>query len=73
MLERSIRTAVCQSLHQRNSQAAQTTGIKPEYEMIVHLIQGKPTKPEDIIQSHELLRSEMVAAQLHQKEYYNQY
>jgi len=43
-------------------------GTLPEYEMIGHLIQGKQTKPEEMTQLHELLRNEMVAAQLPQNE-----
>jgi len=39
--------------------------------MIVYLIQGKQTKPEEMRHLHELLRNEMVAAQLRQKEYYD--
>ena len=46
-------------------------GINPEYEMIGHLIQGKQTKSEEMTQLHELLRNEMVAAQLREKEYYD--
>jgi hypothetical protein len=34
---------------------------------------GKRTKPEEMTQLHEALRSEMVAAQLRQKEYYDQH
>ena len=48
-------------------------GINPEYKMIGHLIQGKQTKPEEMTQLHESLRSEMVAPQLQQKEYYDQH
>jgi len=39
--------------------------------MIGHLIQGKQTKLEKMTQLQELLRDEMVAAQLRQKEYYH--
>ena len=39
--------------------------------MIGHLIQGKQKKPEEMSQLHELLRNEMVAAELRQKEYYD--
>ena len=39
--------------------------------MINHLIQGKQTNPEKMTQLHESLKSEMVAAQLRQKEYYD--
>jgi len=39
--------------------------------MISHLIQGKQTKPEEMSQLHELLRNQMVAAQLRQKESYD--
>jgi len=39
--------------------------------MMGHLIHGKRTKPEEMTQLHESLRSEMVAAQLRQKEYYH--
>ena len=46
-------------------------GINPEYEMIGHLIQGKHTKREEMTQLPELLKNEMVAAQLRQKEYYD--
>jgi len=46
-------------------------GINPEYEMIVHLIQGKQEKPEKMTLLHESLRNEMVAAQLRQREYYD--
>jgi len=48
-------------------------GINPEYEMIGHIIQGRKTKPEEMTQLHESLRTEMVAAQLRQKEYYDQH
>ena len=47
--------------------------INPEYEMIGHLIEGRQTKPEEMTQLHESLRDEMVAAQLRQKEYYDQH
>jgi len=46
-------------------------GINPEYEMSGHLIPGKQTKPEEMTQLHELLRNQMVAVQLPQKEYYD--
>ena len=46
-------------------------GIKPEYEMIGHLIQGKQTTPEEMPRLQESLRNEMVATQLRQKEYYD--
>jgi len=46
-------------------------GINPKYEMIGHMIKGKQTKPEEMTQLHESLRSEMVAAQLREKEYYD--
>jgi len=45
--------------------------IRPKYEMIGHLIQGKQTKPGEMTLLHESLRNLMVAAQLQQKEYYN--
>ena len=41
--------------------------------MIGHLIQGRETKPEEMTSLHESLRDEMVAAQLRQKEYYDQH
>jgi len=41
--------------------------------MIGHLIQGKQAKPGDMTQLHEVLRNKMVAAQLRQKEYYDQH
>jgi len=47
--------------------------INSEYKMISHLIQGKQTKLAEMTQLHELLRSEIVAAQLRQKEYYHQH
>jgi len=40
--------------------------------MIGHLIQRRQTKPAEMTQLHESLRNEMVAAQLRQKEYYDQ-
>jgi len=46
-------------------------GTNPEYEMIGHLIQGKQMKPGEMSQLHELLRKEMLAAQLRQQEYCN--
>jgi len=45
--------------------------MNPEYRMIGLLIQGKQTKPDEMTDLHESLRSEMVAAQLRQKEYYD--
>jgi len=47
--------------------------ITPKYEMIGHRMEGKQTKPEEMTQLPESLRSEMVAPQLRQKEYYDQY
>jgi len=44
--------------------------INPEDEMIGHLSPGKQTKPEEMTQLHELLRNEIVAAELRQKQYY---
>src|SRR5437868_5269981 len=48
-------------------------GIHPEHEAIGHMIQWKNTPTEDMSQLHEVLRTEMVAAQLRQKEYYDQH
>ena len=47
--------------------------MNPEYEMIGHLIQGEKRKPKEMTQLHESLEKEMVAAQLRQKEYYDQH
>jgi len=41
--------------------------------MISHLIQGKQMKLEEMTGLHESLRSEIVAMQLWQKGYYDQY
>jgi len=57
----------------KNTPFVANYGINPEYEMIGQLIQGMRTKPEEMTQLHELLKSEMVAAQLQQKEYYDQH
>ena len=54
----------------KNTRFFTNDGINPELKMIAPLIQGKQTKPEEMSQLHELLRNEMVAAQLRQKECY---
>ena len=48
-------------------------GIHPEHEAIGYMIQWKNTSTEDMSQLREVLRTEIVAAQLRQKEYYDQY
>jgi len=46
-------------------------GVNPEYQTIGHLMQGKITPPEDMSQLHDTLQTEMTAAQLRHKKYYD--
>ena len=46
-------------------------GVKPEYQTIGHLMQGKIRPPEDMSQLHDILQAEMTEAQLRHKENYD--
>jgi transposase InsO family protein len=48
-------------------------GIHPEYKMIGHLTETTKIKTDEMSELHDTLRQEMVAAQLRQKEIYDQH